>query len=194
MDNQYCYPHSHVLRNKLNITNENDLLQAEMELISAQLYMLQLYPVKGNFDFNHLCTIHKRIFSDLYSWAGQPRKVDIAKGNLFCLVQNIQSYVSEIFTNYYSECKATKNNTSQFVHVLTSYYADLNALHPFREGNGRAQREFTRELCLACGYLFDLTSITHQEMLTASIESFNGNNSKLEHLFQMAIRPMENNE
>ena len=61
----------------------------------------------------------------------------------------------------------------------------MNALHPFREGNGRAQREFARELCLICGYDFDLSCSTHKEMLEASIYSFNtGDSSKLRVIFK----------
>lgn len=67
----------------------------------------------------------------------------------------------------------------------------MNALHPFREGNGRAQREFARELCLECGFVFDLTSTTHQEMLDASIASFNrGDNTGFISIFSRCIVPL----
>ena len=72
------------------------------------------------------------------------------------------------------------------------HYADLNALHPFREGNGRSQREFARELCLHCGYIFDLSATTHEQMLNASIHSFNtGDNSELLQIFKKAVIPIE---
>ena len=68
----------------------------------------------------------------------------------------------------------------------------MNALHPFREGNGRTQREFARELCLKCGYIFDLTRTTHEEMLSASILSFNkGDNSEFIDIFSRSIIPIE---
>lgn len=118
-----------------------------------------------------------------------------SKGNLFCLVQHIPNYAASIFDNYYKDCMNAKNNKKQFVHILTEHYADLNALHPFREGNGRSQREFARELCLECGYIFDLSKTNHQEMLNASTESFNtGNNQKLEDIFQKSITPIEDYE
>ena len=79
--------------------------------------------------------------------------------------------------------------------MLSSHYADLNALHPFREGNGRAQREFTRELCLKCGYMLDLTRTTRKEMLTASIASFDkGDNSGLIEVFGKSVIPIEEYE
>lgn len=118
--------------------------------------------------------------------------MNIGKGNLFCLVQHIPNYAESIFSAYCADCMNARNNKEQFVHILTEHYADLNALHPFREGNGRSQREFTRELCLKCDYGFDLSKTNHQEMLEASIASFNtGNSRKLEEIFQKAIKPIE---
>lgn len=188
MIDTYCYPNSHVLKNKLGITDTKALQAAEIEVTSASLFELQQQPVTGNFDFKHLCKIHEQIFQDLYDWAGKPRTVNIRKGNLFCLVQNIPSYADSIFTNYYKDCCNAKDNKNQFVHVFAEYYADINALHPFREGNGRTQREFARELCEHLGYSFDLTHTSHQQMLEASIVSFNtGDNSKLEAIFSDAI-------
>ncbi len=58
-----------------------------------------------------------------------------------------------------------------------NHYSDMNTLHPFREGNGRTQRKFAGELCLECGYVFDLTQTTHKEMREASIQSFNTRNN-----------------
>lgn len=189
-DMKYCYPDSTVLRNKLNITEPHKLLAAEIEYTSARLFDLQENPIKGKFDFKHLCSIHKAIFHDIFTWAGKPRTVDIGKGNLFCLVQNIAPYANEVFSRYYPDCIAAKDDLKEFVHVMTEHYADLNALHPFREGNGRTQREFARELCLVCGYAFDLRITNHTEMLHASIKSFNGDNRMLEGIFRKVIIPI----
>lgn len=189
-DKKYCYPNSNVLINKKNITSAKELLQIEVEYAGTRLVELQNNPIKGNFDFKHLCKIHKYIFQDLYSWAGKIRTIDIGKGNMFCYVQNINSFAESIFNKYYSSCYAVKENRELFVEVLADNYADLNALHPFREGNGRSQREFAREICLACGYVFDLSVTTHSEMLEASIIAFNkADNSKLASIFKKAIIP-----
>lgn len=194
MDNVYCYPDSGVLKNKLNIHEKDKLSEAEIRLTAVRLYQLQESPIRGYFDFRHLCLIHQHIFQDIYSWAGEVRKVNIAKGNMFCLTQHIQSYAQTIFPAYYTDCMRAKDDLEGFIHVFTSHYADLNALHPFREGNGRAQRELARELCLGCGYVFDLTHTDHQEMLSASIMSFDeGDNTKLESIFRKCIKPLSSN-
>lgn len=94
---------------------------------------------------------------------------NISKGGTnFCQLNVLYDYGTYIFDSFYPSCYAVKDNPQLFVETFAKYYADLNSLHPFREGNGRTQREFARELCLKCGYVFDLSITTHQEMLNAS--------------------------
>ncbi|MFG6338117.1 MAG: Fic family protein [Lachnospiraceae bacterium] len=192
MDNTYCYPDTDTLINKLNIHSQRKLLDAETQTVSIRLYQLQVQPISGNFDFKHLCSIHNHIFQDLYDWAGKPRTVDIAKGNsLFCPSWNIYGYADDVFRNFYKDCRNSSSSREQFIRVFSTHYADLNALHPFREGNGRSQREFCRELCLQCGYSFDLTHTYKDEMLQASIESLEiGDNKGLESIFRKCIIPL----
>ena len=86
-----------------------------------------------------------------------------------------------------------KDSLEQYVKIFATYYADLNALHPFREGNGRSQREYCRELCLQCGYLFDLTYTCRDEMIQASIDSLDkGDNTRLEAIFHKCVIPLRN--
>lgn len=194
MDNVYCYPGKAVLKNKLGIQERDRLLTAEIRLTAIRLYQLQEKPMQGDFDFQHLCNIHHHIFQDLYPWAGEIRKVNISKGNMFCLVQHIQTYVDTVFGTCYADCIRAKDDFEKFINILARYYADLNALHPFREGNGRTQREFARKLCLKCGYVLDLTQTGHEEMLSASIMSFDkGDNAGLEAVFRKCIRPLSSN-
>lgn len=190
-DNKYCYPNSNTLINYLNIKDEQTLFEVEKKLTLIRLQELQISPVKGNFDYNHLKDIHRYIFQDLYSWAGELRTVEIGKGNLFCTTEFLVSYGESVLDNYFKSCFNKRNNFKEFIKVFSSNYADLNALHPFREGNGRTQREFARLICLKCGYIFDLSCTTHNEMLEASVISFNNaDNSKLEAIFSKAIIPI----
>lgn len=187
-DRTYCYPGTNLLKNIPGITDPQELFWAEAEFTSERLLELQKQPMKGRFDFRHLYNIHKYIFQDIYSWAGKPRTVNIGKGNLFCLPEHIQSFSDDVFRNFAKDCYAAKDDKDQFISMLAEHYGDMNALHPFREGNGRAQREFTRELCEHCGYDFDLSCTTHQEMLEASIASFNdGDSSLLEGIFHRVV-------
>ena len=191
-DSKYCYPGSDVLINKLDITDKDELFLAEMKLTSARVQKLELNPLKGNFDFSHLKGIHKYIFQDIYEWAGEPRTVEIGKGNLFCTVRFIDDYARSVFGKYFPQCYDAKEYFDDFVRALAENYGDLNALHPFREGNGRAQREFARLVCLECGYDFDLYKSTHKEMLAASILSFDkGDSSGFVKIFSQALTPLK---
>ena len=190
-DKTYCYPNSNVLKNKLNIKNSETLFEAEKELTYIRLLELQTNPIKGTYNYDHLKEIHRYIFQDVYEWAGELRTVEIGKGNLFCTTQCLESFGRSVFEKYYDTCFSYKDNIDEFIRTFSSNYADLNALHPFREGNGRTQREFARLLCLECGYILDLSCTTHKEMLEASILSFNyGDNLALEKIFSQAIIPI----
>ncbi len=191
-DNKYCYPNSDVLKNKLNIQDPNELFKAEVELTAIRLKELQDNPINGKFDFTHLKAIHKYIFQDIYEWAGKERTVEIGKGNIFCTTACIQSYAKSVFSKYFSQCYNAKDNFDDYIRVFADNYGDLNALHPFREGNGRAQREFARIICLACGYDFNLSITTHTEMLNASRLSFDkGDNSAFIKIFSKAVKPLD---
>lgn len=155
----YCYKDSDVLINKLNITNDEDLFNAEKELVALRIYELNEKPLKGNFDFNYLKCIHKYLFQDIYRWAGDIRNCNIAKQDLFCLTEHIESFGNEVFDKL------------------------KNALHPFREGNGRSQRIFIESLAKINGIYLDLTNVSKMDMIIASHESINGNYTKLKNVF-----------
>ena len=187
---KYVYPGTRVLINKYGCRDAEELKELEARSTMGNLVYLQLHPISGKFDFKHLKDIHYFIFQDVYEWAGKPRTVDIGKNNLFCRAQFIPDYAKEVFGDFFSSCQAAREDRGAFVECVVKHYADLNALHPFREGNGRSQREFTRELCLQCGYVFDLTSTTYKEMVQASVLSFDkGDNSKLQRIFEKCIIP-----
>lgn len=90
-DAKYCYPGTIVLKNKLDIRDLDTLHEAERDYSAVRQAELAGQGVTGDFSFKHLCSIHKHLFSDVYSWAGKTRTVDISKGTVFCLVQFIES-------------------------------------------------------------------------------------------------------
>ena len=98
-DRIYCYPNSYVLINKLNIRDNNLLSEAERKLTMLRISDLIDNPIIGEFDLVHLKAIHKYMFQDIYSWAGEIRTVDISKENMFCKVQYINDQATNIFEN-----------------------------------------------------------------------------------------------
>ena len=187
MDNKYCYPDSDVLVNKLNIKDNDKLSNAERELTSHRQKDLLVHPISGEFNLKHLQAIHKHLFQDLYEWAGEIRTVDIAKTNLFCLARFIDSYAEDIFGKLKSDNYLVGLPKDEFVKKCAYYFCEINALHPFREGNGRSQREFIRELALNAGWSLDWYKVEPEEMLEASITSFDEDNSKMEKVLAKAI-------
>lgn len=96
-DRVYCYPDSDVLKNKMGVRDSERLSRLERRLTMLRLLDLIDKPIRGKFDLKHLQTIHKYIFQDVYEWAGEIRKVDIAKGNMFCNVRFLSDQAAEIF-------------------------------------------------------------------------------------------------
>lgn len=187
-DKIYCYPDSDVLKNKLGIRDIGELGRMEKRLTMLRILELVDKPIQGNFDLKHLQTIHKYIFQDIYEWAGKIRKVDIAKGNLFCNVKFIESQAEEIFGKLKAEEYLKGLDEGEISARLAYYFSEINALHPFREGNGRCQREFIRTVAFHAGYVINFANASREEMLRASEDSFLCDYRRMEHLFAKCVR------
>lgn len=186
-DKVYCYPDSDVLINKLNIREQEKLHTFERKLTMLRLLELIDQPLEGKFDFNHLKKIHRYIFQDIYDWAGEIRKVDITKGNMFCNVKFIDAQAQEIFGKLKEENYLEGLPKTEFVKRLAYFFSEINALHPFREGNGRSQREFIRSLAMKNGYIISFANISESEMIKASRNSFLCEYEMMERLFAKCI-------
>ena len=180
-DENYCYPNSAVLVNKLNIRDGTQLASVERDITYLRLIELQKTPIHGQFGFSHLRTIHRYIFTDLYSWAGEIRRSEFLMkgGTIFCRGQYIESYAQDLFSKLASEHKLRGMQKVQFVERLAYYMGEVNALHPFREGNGRTSREFFRQLSKSAGYDLDFGNIDKNDLLAADIAAFDKDYSLL---------------
>jgi cell filamentation protein len=176
----YLDPASGVLINRFGITDTAALEATEADLVAARSRELAQTPLEGGFDLAHLQAIHRYLFGDLYTWAGQLRTIDISKGgNLFAHHAHIGPAAAQIFKQLAEENHLAGFDPGAFSDRAAHYLGEMNALHPFREGNGRAQREFISHLAHANGYYVAWENVKQPEMLQASIESFNGDTSKL---------------
>lgn len=177
---QYLDPVSGVLINRFGITDAATLEHTEAALVATRSYELSQTPLEGRFDLAHLQAIHRYLFGDVYEWAGQLRTIDIGKGgNLFAHHAHIGSAAAPIFKQLAKEKHLAGLHPAAFSDRAAHYLGELNALHPFREGNGRAQREFVSHLAHATGYYVAWENMNRPDVLQASIESFNGDSSKL---------------
>lgn len=188
-DAKYCYPGTNVLKNKLDIRDLDRLHEAERDYSSVRQAELSNMGVTGHFSFKHLCSIHKQLFQDVYSWAGKTRTVDISKGTIFCLVQFIESQFDDLYRKLKKEnFLADIADEKEMGKRLAFYLGELNMIHPFREGNGRTQRIFIEQLCLNNGrFEIDFTEITKEEMIAASVRSANASNDMLEELIEKCL-------
>ncbi len=189
MSDPYCYPNSRTLKNKLKIKDNDKLHEAERRLSKYRAIELLNNPVEGVFDFKHLQAIHAYLFQDVYDWAGKVRTVDIAKGNLFCRCFAIESEAKRIFGELRSEKYLQDLPVDKFAERLAYYLAEINALHPFREGNGRTQREFIRSLAYQNNYFLSYAEISAEEMIAASKASFKLDYQPMEKLILAHLRP-----
>jgi cell filamentation protein len=149
--------------------------------------------MKGNFDTAHLRAIHRYLFQDVFPWAGELRVVNISKGNTnFGPAIHIGSALTELFERLAKEKQLTGLSAFKFVERSAFYLGEINAIHPFREGNGRTQREFIRQLALHAGHplswSLEGTGFTQQQMIDASILSHTrGDNTQLAAIIEAAL-------
>lgn len=128
--------------------------------------------ITGKFDVSHFVSIHKFLFEDIYPFAGLFRTENIAKDYFqFAEWEYIESELTRLLSELKSENFLANLTKEKFAERLAYYWAELNVLHPFREGNGRTTREFLRQLSLKNGYILNLHKISPQKLLNASIKS-----------------------
>lgn len=186
MTDPYALPHG-VLRNLLGITDPGLLALAEADITNARLISLRDKPVRGNYDIDHLCRLHAHIFGDIYPWAGTLRTVEISKHTPFCPLVHLRSYAAEIFGRLRSADFLRGLTRVEFVRGLAELYGDINALHPFREGNGRTQRAFLQQLTADAGYIVSWDAMDAERNQQASVKSFLGDNAPLQAMLDSLI-------
>jgi cell filamentation protein len=149
----YLDPRTGVFRNRLGLTDRAALAAAESDLSVARVDQLRRRRLLGRYDLEHLRAFHWTIFQDVYPWAGQLRTVLIVKaGASFCLPHQIVDTAADVFGRLAADRYLRDRDRDGFLDGLTALLAEVNALHPFREGNGRTQRAFLSQLARDAGY------------------------------------------
>jgi len=190
-DDPYLDAATGVLINRLRITDAATLEQAEAALVATRSYELAQTPLKGGFDLAHFQAIHHYLFGDLYEWAGQLRTVDISKGSShFAHHGHIASAAVTTFKQLAEEKNLTGLDPAAFGKRAAYFFGELNALHPFREGNGRALREFLSHLAYANGYYLAWEHMKQIDVQQAAIDSFQGDASRLAELILENLQPL----
>lgn len=139
------YEKGGVLDNKLGIENDSSLNKAERMITSFKLAKLYLNPGKQSFDIEHYLSIHKFLFEDIYPFAGEIRDENISKSIPFCRPEFIAQELKRVL-KIAMKLVPTITSREKLLKYVTELYSDLDVIHPFREGNGRTEREFMRQL------------------------------------------------
>lgn len=183
-DDPYCYKRTFVLKNRAGLRDADRLEAFEIEMTS--LRALEPRP-EGKFTPAHYRAFHRHMFGDVYSWAGRYRTVRTSKGgNVFCYPEHIPSQMDKLFVILKRAPFTGGASAADFVSAAASFLAELNAIHAFREGNGRAQLSFMHAVSIRAGHEFDLTKIRDRAFLNAMIRSFGGDIG----LLKRALRQM----
>ncbi|HMS44220.1 MAG TPA: Fic family protein [Alphaproteobacteria bacterium] len=189
MNDPYILPNG-TLKNKLKIKDHVKLDQAEAALTADRLAEIEINGPKGPFNYDRLKATHHYIFQDVYEWAGQPRIINISKGHSdFTPSYLIQHNVENLFKRLEKDNFLKDLKPREFAGKVTEFFAYLNQIHPFREGNGRTQRAFTEALAKQAGYNIAFDISTKERMADISIRSHEGDLSGMQRFFKEAIDP-----
>lgn len=186
-DDPYVHPDSKVLRNKLGIMDEKAMERAERALVTQR--SREEVP-RGNFDLDHLKAIHRHLFQDVYEWAGQVRTVEIAKDkSQFQFRQYIETGMADVEKRLKDKNYLRNLPRGAFAREAAAIIGDVNYVHPFREGNGRVQMQYLKQLCEQAGHPIRLERIEPQAWMEASREAHQARHDKMKECIAVAIVP-----
>ncbi|MFA5603958.1 MAG: Fic family protein [Bacilli bacterium] len=141
----YCYPGTDILINKLGIKDKQLLENVDRGFSTFKLSKVYLRKFTGNFDLEHYLSIHRYVFEDLYYFAGEIRNENIQKSGIpFCRPEFVGQYLEYTLLQMKKDLRKVVDENS-LLDYLAYYYGEIDIIHPFREGNGRVQREFFRQ-------------------------------------------------
>jgi cell filamentation protein len=130
------------LKNKLGITDAEQLATAEADLTAFRLAELRTAPIRGGFDSLHLQEIHHHVYQDLYDWAGELRRVDAGNQH----TPEVATSLNAIFDRLGGGNHLKGLGPEEWSHSASAYIYDLGTIQPFLARNDVALREFAEEL------------------------------------------------
>lgn len=165
-----CYPNSSTLINLLDITDPHLLSIAERDISALAAQSLEFAPPPYN--LTYLQHIHKKLFEDIYEWAGTIRRVDISKGGTrFCTTHRIEAEATKLFAAVEKEQYFASLERTELIYKVSEFYGEINMLHPFRDGNGRAQRIMFEHLIVNAGFEISWSGVEVDEWIEANISA-----------------------
>lgn len=202
----YTLPDGATLKNRFGADNSSQLEEREVEAVRRRIVEIELeYRPTAKFDTERLKTIHQHLFQDVYEWAGHTRDERVAlsdgtiasepilrkpDGQPFLIGPAIPAALDDIATKLREADNLRGLSRQEFTDRAVDIMAELNAAHPFREGNGRTQRVFMRELAKEAGHDLDFSIVSRERMIQASIAAYErGDTSIMRRMFDEITDP-----
>ncbi|WP_435955599.1 putative adenosine monophosphate-protein transferase Fic [Dryocola sp. BD626] len=166
---------------------------AQDELFAKRAAAIELGPLHRGLPW--LCSIHQQLFQDAYDWAGELREVDISRGDTrFCHFEYIENEGNDLMQELEDEHYLAELPKAEFIERLAHYYCEINVLHPFFVGSGRAQRVFFEQLAIHAGYVLDWSVVDPQAWQAANQAGALGDLAPLIEIFTKVVSEARESE
>jgi len=162
MHDPYLYEDSDVLKNKYGIKDKEMLDRVEVDVSTNAINEMLKSPILGNFDFQHLCAYHEKIFSEIYEWAGISRIIAMEKAEHvlgymsieYSRPENIKKDVTSVLDKMNTINWEDLSLEDQAI-KLSENLSDLWKVHPFRDGNTRTTVTFVCDFARSRDMILD---------------------------------------
>lgn len=166
----YCYPGTNVLINIPGYTNPDQLEVFENQMVGRNLFRLKELPIQTKDPTERLQETHRRVFEDVFEWAGKYRaqmglitKARLGQRVVYCNAQFIPTELARVMGELKQENMLKGLDKGTFANRMSYFYGELDAVHPFREGNSRTFRQFTSDIARNAGYQLDWSKTASSE-------------------------------
>ncbi len=183
----YLIPGTNTLKNKLGLTDPAELEKFERSFSAVRHAELSNSILKGDLNYDHLKKIHRDLFGDVYEWAGKSRTVNIAKRTSFAPAASVDMAATQVLNNLANDKHLEGMGKKLFLDRAAYHLGEINFVHPFREGNGRAQRAFMDQVAQRTGYSFNWGKVSRKDVIEAFIHSVGVDHSKLAVVLEKAL-------
>jgi cell filamentation protein len=194
------------IKNKFGASTHDELDRVEGAYVAAREAEIMDNPsISGSFDAGHLKAIHRHLFQDVFEWAGHTRDENVTlsdgtvatepllrkvDGNLFMVPPMIPNALDALAKKLRTAAYLQGLPRGEFAERAAAIMSDFNAVHPFRDGNGRTQRVFMRQLTEQAGHELDFSVVSRARMIQASVAANDhGDNSLMRLMFVEISNP-----
>jgi fido (protein-threonine AMPylation protein) len=167
---RFRYPDSEVLINLADLRDQRALDAFERTQVARNRETLSAFDPTSADDFKHA---HKHLFGTIYAWAGEVRTYTTGRGAApFCKAEFIEAEMKKRFALIRDDAALLSNDPPTFAACAAEHISELNAIHPFLEGNGRMQRLLLSALAERVGLTATVEGVSQADWYAASEASF----------------------